>query len=490
MTGIRVLVSSIAAVAMAMVGIAATSPGQAVDPPPYTKATPASHDFGIQKVGVASTSFTFLIGNDYGFPIDFTTNSFTGPDAADFKITANSCTSNNFGEFSYCNISVQFTPSSPGPKTATLEVKSQNAPPSPVYYERTMPIPLSGTGALPQLSATPSPLDFGGQPVGTDSVEQILTVANTGDVPLKITSSDVTGPDAGQFQVIYDACGGATLAPADTCEVWYAFSPTSAGTKSAQVDVVSDAEGSPHIVPINATGAVPLVAADPAVDLGDQLVGSTSSPISVTVSNTGGAALEVFETSLAGGDSASFAIASETCTAAKVPAGGTCEVNLTFSPATTGTKSADLTIVSDAANSPTLIIPVQGSGITAPAPVVPGPGPTSGSENDPATNALREQSAQTAALPSRIKRKGRTVILPANATTNAGQAITAKVKATPKRSPKGTKTYKVIRAKNGKVVIRTFGYKKLRVKVTVSAPSTTGFAPYAVQATYYKGKRR
>ncbi len=485
MTRMRTLMTSVVTGTVTIAGLAAISPGQAVDLPPYTKAIPASHDFGSQKVGVQSTSFEFLIGNDYGFPIDFTTNAFIGPDATDFKITANSCTSNNFGEFSYCRISVAFTPSSPGPKSATLNVKSQNAPPAPNYYERTMPIPLSGTGVLPQVSVSPNPLDFGGQPVGTDSVEQILTVANTGAVPLEIASSDVTGPDAGEFQIIYDACGGSTLPVAGTCEVWYTFWPTSAGTKSAQVDVVSDAEGSPHIVPISATGTVPEVAADPTVTFADQEVGSTSSAKTITVSNTGGAPLEVFDTSLSGTDSNSFAITSQTCTAATVPAGGTCEVNLTFTPSTAGPKSADLTVVSDAANSPNLSIAVQGAGISSPPPVSPGAG------GDPTATALQQQtSPQSSALPARIKRKGLTVIVPAAAATNAGQPISATVKATPKRTPKGTKTHKVIRKKSGKVAIRTYGYKKLRVEVSLSAPATTGYAPYAVRATYVKGKRR
>jgi hypothetical protein len=182
-------------------------------------------------------------------------------------------------------------------------------------------------------------------------------------------------------------------------------------------------------------------------------------------------------------DSTSFSITSQTCTAAKIPAGGTCNVNLTFSPATTGAKNTALKIVSDAANTPTLDVAVRGTGIA--------PGTGVGTGQSPTTTALRDQtSAQSAALPARIKRKGLTVIVPAKASTNAGQPIRTTVKATPKRSPKGTKTHRVITKKSGKVAIRTFGYKKLRVKITLSAPAITGYSAYAVQATYYKGKRR
>jgi hypothetical protein len=468
--------------ALVVSALAMTTPAHAVDPPPYTKANPASHDFGTQKVGVPSTSVDFLVSNDYGFPIDFTTNTWEGPDAGDFSITANSCTSDSFGNFDYCHIHVRFTPSSAGPKSATLVVESRNAPPSPNYYYRSMRIPLSGTGAVPQLSATPDPLSFGNQRVGTPSTEQVMTVTNTGAVPLEIQSNDVVGPDAGEFQIIYDTCWGSDLQPTATCEVWYVFTPVSAGAKTAGIEVISDAQGSPQTVPISATGTVPQVAVDPAeVNFGDQVVGTTSPVTSVTVSNTGGADMDASEVTLS--DSTSFSITSQTCTAAKIPAGGTCNVNLTFSPATTGAKNTALKIVSDAANTPTLDVAVRGTGIA--------PGTGVGTGQSPTTTALRDQtSAQSAALPARIKRKGLTVIVPAKASTNAGQPIRTTVKATPKRSPKGTKTHRVITKKSGKVAIRTFGYKKLRVKITLSAPAITGYSAYAVQATYYKGKRR
>lgn len=490
MARIRALVGAAVTAAVASLGLGMISPSHAVDPPPYTKASPASHDFGTHKVAVASTGFDFTVSNDYGFPIDFTSNSFTGPDAADFAITANSCTSDSFGKFDYCHIYVAFTPSSPGPKTATLVVTSRNAPPSPNYYYRDMQIPLSGTGALPQFSATPNPLAFGDQAVGGQSSEQVLQVTNTGSVPMKIQSNDIVGPDAGQFEIIYDSCWGASLPAAGSCEVWVVFTPNSAGAKSAAVEFVSDAQGGPHTVPITATGTVPEVLVDPtAVNFADQVIGSTSAVKKVTVSNTGGADLETLDVSLSGTDATSFAITSETCTAGKVAAAGTCEVNLTFTPSTAGTKSADLKIVSDAANTPSLSVPIQGAGIAAPLPVTPGPG--TGTGEDPGTTALREQTVpQSATAPARIKRKGLTVILPGNARTSAGQPISAKVTATPKRSPKGMKTAKVIRKKSGKVAIRTYGYKKLRVTVTLSAPATTGYSAYAVQATYYKGKRR
>ena len=489
MTKFRAVVGAVASCVVALIGLGVAGvPAQAVDLPPYTRATPASHDFGIQKVGVQSSSVDFLVGNDYGYPLAFSASSITGPDAGDFSITANSCTSQDFGQYAYCHIYVRFTPSSPGPKSATLKVTSRNAPPAPNYIYRDMLVPLSGTGAVPEFSATPDPLAFPDQPVGTDSNEQILQVTNTGSVPLDIQSNEITGADASEFYVIYDSCGGFTVAATETCEVWVGFSPTSAGAKSAQIGFTSDAPGSPHTVPISATGTVPKVSAVQSVSFGDQVVGTTSSAKTLTIGNTGGADMEVYDVSLGGTNASSFVIDSETCTAAKIPAGSDCSVNLSFSPTTTGVRSAELKVMSDASNTPSLTVGVEGTGITATAPVEPGTG--AGSEN-PGTTVLQAQTAsQSVALPARIKRKGVTVIVPANPATNAGQAISTKVKVSPKRSPKGVMTAKVLRKKNGKVSIRTYGYKKLRVKVTLSAPALTGYFAYSAQADYYKGKRR
>ena len=69
-----------------------------------------------------------------------------------------------------------------------------------------------------------------------------------------------------------------------------------------------------------------------------QLVQTTSSPQTVTVSNTGSASLTVSSVAVSG----DF-LETNSCTAAIAP-GGTCQIAVTFTPSTTGTRTGTLTV--------------------------------------------------------------------------------------------------------------------------------------------------
>jgi uncharacterized repeat protein (TIGR01451 family) len=80
-----------------------------------------------------------------------------------------------------------------------------------------------------------------------------------------------------------------------------------------------------------------------------QPVGTTSAAQMVTVSNTGARALAVSTVTLAGANPGDFALASDGCSGASVPIGGSCSVSIDFTPTAIGTRSASL-VVTDNAN--------------------------------------------------------------------------------------------------------------------------------------------
>ena len=90
--------------------------------------------------------------------------------------------------------------------------------------------------------------------------------------------------------------------------------------------------------------------------------------------------------------------------------------------------------------------------------------------------------AQTAAVkfPSRIKRKGRAVLLSGPVSTNAGQTAKAYVRWGTKRDAKGSsRKYARLKSTSGKVAIRTTGAaKKLFVRLTLRAPAADGYSAY------------
>jgi hypothetical protein len=102
------------------------------------------------------------------------------------------------------------------------------------------------------------------------------------------------------------------------------------------------------------------------LDFGNQLVSTTSAARSITLTNSGTATLNISGISLTGADSAEFA-QTNNC-GATLAAGSNCKIDVTFSPASTGAKTASVSVASDASGSPHSVA-LTGTG-TVPAPAV------------------------------------------------------------------------------------------------------------------------
>ena len=98
-----------------------------------------------------------------------------------------------------------------------------------------------GTGTAAGISVSPTSYNFGNVVVGSSSGAQTFTVTNTGTANLIIGTITLTGTDPTQFSKQNDNCSGHTIAPSGTCTVQAVFSPTSAGGKSANLSIPSNA---------------------------------------------------------------------------------------------------------------------------------------------------------------------------------------------------------------------------------------------------------
>jgi parallel beta-helix repeat protein len=90
-----------------------------------------------------------------------------------------------------------------------------------------------------------------------------------------------------------------------------------------------------------------------------QTVGTTSTARQIALTNNGGAVLNINSISITGLNASDFA-QSNTCGAA-VAAGGTCTINVTFTPSVSGTRFAAVSIADNANGSPQLVS-LTGSG--------------------------------------------------------------------------------------------------------------------------------
>ena len=109
-------------------------------------------------------------------------------------------------------------------------------------------------GSAPSVNFNPTAVSFASQSVGTTSSAVNVTLSNSGNAALTITSVNVVGTDLSEFGV-NASCTGATLAPAGTCNMAVSFTPAGAGNRNASISVADNASGSPQTVALTGTGA-------------------------------------------------------------------------------------------------------------------------------------------------------------------------------------------------------------------------------------------
>ncbi len=210
---------------------------------------------------------------------------------------------------------------------------------------------------FPAVSLSPPSLDFAEQKLHTTSKPKAVTLTNTGEADLHITNIAASG----DFAETNNCPVNGSLAPGKKCEIDVTFTPTQEGTRNGDVTITDDALNSPQNLPLTGIGAAPLVSLSPPnLDFGNQTVNIPSSPKTTTLTNTGNIALHITSIAVTGANSGDFA-ESDNC-GKPIPPNGSCEIKVTFTPSTTGTRSAQVTITDDAPDSPQHV-PLSGVGV-------------------------------------------------------------------------------------------------------------------------------
>lgn len=107
--------------------------------------------------------------------------------------------------------------------------------------------------------------------------------------------------------------------------------------------------------PVSALASLPVVSIDgsTSVNFGDEATGTTSSPQTVTITNSGSSQLSIGSIAIAGGDPNDFA-QTNTC-GSGLAAGNSCTISMTFTPQATGSRISSVEITNNAPGSPQLI---------------------------------------------------------------------------------------------------------------------------------------
>jgi len=201
----------------------------------------------------------------------------------------------------------------------------------------------------PNVSLSPSSLALGNQAVGSTSAPQTVTLSNTGNAALSLSSIAITGANAGDFAQT-NTCGN-SVGAGGSCTISVMFTPTASGSRAASVTIADNAAGSPQTVGLSGVGVAPVISISPmSLAFGNQPVGTKSAAQTVTVSNTGSTSLSLASITITGANPGDFA-QSDNCGSA-VAAGGNCTINVTFTPTMDGPRNAAIIVTTDVTGSP------------------------------------------------------------------------------------------------------------------------------------------
>ena len=219
-----------------------------------------------------------------------------------------------------------------------------------------MPLLSAGQNSAPVITFTPTQLTFPAQNVGSTSDPQTVTVTNTGNAVLQISS---LAASTGFAET--DTCSNTSLTVNASCTVAVTFSPTAAGAVTGTILVYANVSGGYASLPITGTGrGLSNLSLSPSSLVFPQTgVGATSASQTVTVSNSGTAAAAL--TAPVG--SPDFPVTASTCTST-LAAGSNCTVAVAFAPSQNAQEIGTLSISDGNA---TYAAQLRGTGSGAPA---------------------------------------------------------------------------------------------------------------------------
>jgi sugar lactone lactonase YvrE len=212
-----------------------------------------------------------------------------------------------------------------------------------------------GITAFAALNTSVGSANFPLTSVGSTSAPETVILSSVG--PLTIANISVTGP----FSEIDDC--PASLPNGTVCTMYIYFAPTASGNAAGTITVNTNGFFS-AVSTISLTGLGTAISVTGApLNFANQLVKTTSAAQTVTVKNTGTAAITMNGITL--NETADFAISANTCpaTGSKLNGGASCTISVTFTPGSTGLKKGSV-IINDTDPTTPQLVGVSGTGIS------------------------------------------------------------------------------------------------------------------------------
>ena len=300
---------------------------------------------------IATGSGTLSIVNTGNTVLNFPVPAIFTANPALFSVSG-SC--NALAPSATCSFVIGFSGSFSAATTASASLVLKETTTS-----QSQTVSITGSAVFSRPAVSPSSFTFPSQAYGTTSAPQLFTVSDVDGNPLGHALT-ITAASATNFAVSPSSCPASTTA---LCSFQGTFSPTSASTFYGQYLVTDTVTGFSTSVSAVGTGTTPPVTGSPAVTFSPtsitfatRPVNSTSiaSMVTVTNSGTGNAPLAIAGISVSGAVNSNFSQANN-CPAS-LATGASCTISVTFAPTATGTQSASVQVVCNAASSPNSVL--------------------------------------------------------------------------------------------------------------------------------------
>ena len=183
--------------------------------------------FGSQTIGTSSAPQTVTITNR-GTAVMPAFNAYASG-SNDFTYGGNCGSPLAIG--ASCQISIVFTPSVIGTRSASLTLNTGLA--------NVSQISVTGTGVgAPQVALNVSAVNFGVTSWAATTAAQNLVLSNPGSSTLSISSLSLSGTNSNEFSFKANSCSG-SLAAGSRCTISLTFSPVGLGVRVATVNIVT-----------------------------------------------------------------------------------------------------------------------------------------------------------------------------------------------------------------------------------------------------------
>lgn len=210
---------------------------------PHGSISIALLSFNNQLINTTSAEDTFTLKNTGSTTLNITSITM---DSSQFNLS-DDC-GNTLGVNASCTLTVDFSPTSTGDKTATIEIVDDSS-----HSPQT--ISLTGKGIedqTPKAILNSSTIDFGAVVEGQTSDEQSYTITNIGNEDLVITDIKITGDEASHFSKLSNCIR--TLTPGSSCTGTIRFHPdsdTSVSSYSATIEFTDNSSDSPQQIALS-----------------------------------------------------------------------------------------------------------------------------------------------------------------------------------------------------------------------------------------------